>query len=136
MSARMPERTPPNPKNAHERAYWDALAKHQLSLQCCSACGFVRYPPGQFCPECWSDAHEWKPLSGKGSVLSVVWYMQSLDKRFPEVPYNVSLVKLTEGPAVISNVLGAKFGEIAIGDAVRASYLDDKGFTALMFERA
>ena len=131
----MPERTPPSPKNDHERAYWDALAKHRLSLQRCAACGFMRYPPGLFCPECWGGAFEWKPLSGKGSVLSVVWYMKSLDRRFPEVPYNVSLVKLDEGPAVISNILHAKFGEIGVGEAVRASYLDEKGFTALMFEK-
>ena len=95
----------------------------------------MRYPPGPSCPECWSGDFEWKALSGKGSVLSFVWYMQSLAKHIPEVPYNVGLVKLAEGPAVITNVLGAKFGEIAIGDAVRAAYLDEKGFTALMFER-
>lgn len=129
-------RTPPNPKNAHEREYWDALTRHQLSLQRCSGCGFVRYPPGPFCPECWSDAFTWQALSGEGSVVSFVWYMQSLDRRFPEVPYNVSLVKLAEGPAIISNVLGAKFGELAVGDAVRASYREEKGFTALLFEKA
>jgi uncharacterized OB-fold protein len=136
MSAPMTERTPPVPKNEHERAYQSALAGHRLALQRCAACGFVRYPPGPSCPECWSGDFEWKALSGDGRVLSVIWYMQSLDRRFPEVPYNVSLVKLAEGPALISNVLGAKFGEIAVGDAVRASYLDQHGFTALMFEKA
>ena len=136
MTEHITERTPPNPKSAHERAWWDALARHQLSLQRCSGCGFLRYPTGLFCPECWSDAFTWQALSGKGSVVSFVWYMQSLDRRFPEVPYNVSLVRLVEGPAVISNVLGAEFGELAVGDAVRVSYLDAKGFTALMFQKA
>jgi len=132
----MPERTPPNPKNAHEREYWEGLARHQLLLQRCAGCRFVRYPPGLSCPECWGEAFTWQPLSGRGSVVSFVWYMRSLDRRFPEVPYNVSLVKLAEGPAIISNVLGVKFGELAVGNAVRAAYLDDRGFTALMFGKA
>lgn len=132
----MKTRTPPIPKNAHEREYWDALARHQLSLQRCWGCGFFRYPPGPFCPECWSDAFSWQALSGEGNVVSCVWYIQSLDCRFPEVPYNVSRVQLAEGPAIISNVLGAKFGELVVGDAVRTSYLDEHGFTALMFEKS
>lgn len=131
----MPERTRPVPKNAYERAYWDALARHRLSMQCCAGCGFVRFPPGPVCPECWSEAFEWKPLSGEGRVQSFVWYMRSLDARFPEVPYNVTLVKLAEGPSIISNVMGAKFGDIAVGDALRAVYRDEKDFTALMFEK-
>jgi len=131
----MPERTRPKPKNRFEQAYWDALARHQLSLQRCKGCGFVRHPPGEFCPECWSGEFEWQPLSGTGSIVSIIWYMKSLDARFPEVPYNVALVRLAEGPALISNVVGSAFGELKIGDPVHACYCDEADFTALLFEK-
>lgn len=130
----MPDRTPPAIRNPHERAYWDHLAAHRACLQHCSRCSFVRHPPGPICPECWSDQFSWQPISGEGEVLSFVWYERSLDPRFTEVPYNVALVKLREGPALITNVLGCAFGELAVGTAVRACYEDQKAFTALLFE--
>lgn len=131
----MPERTRPNPKSPHEQAWWDHLAADRLSLQRCSACGFVRHPPGPVCPECWSEEFAWQAMSGQGRVLSFVWYLKSLDRRFQEVPYNVALVELAEGPALITNVIDCAFGDLQVGDAVRACYAREKGFTALLFRK-
>ncbi|MDO8280210.1 MAG: OB-fold domain-containing protein [Burkholderiaceae bacterium] len=130
----MPERTLPRVLDTHAQAWWDGLRKHRLLLQHCADCGHPRMPPGPICPECWSDKHEWRAHVGTGTVTSFVWYMQPLDPRFTEVPYNVSLVALDGGPVVVSNVLDVAFGALKIGDRVRARFCDEPaGFTSLMF---
>lgn len=130
----MPERTLPRVLDTHAQAWWNGLREHRLLLQHCADCGHPRMPPGPICPECWSDKHEWRAHAGTGTVTSFVWYMQPLDPRFTEVPYNVSLVALDGGPVVVSNVLDVAFGALKIGDRVRARFCDEpSGFTSLMF---
>ena len=132
----MPERTPPAITDSYSRGYWDGLRKHRLLLQHCSDCGFIRFPAGAVCPECWSDRFDWRQHSGAGTVTSFVWYMKSLDRRFPEVPYNVSLIRLDDGPVIISNVMEVDFSKLHIGDRVNARFSDENaGFTALLFVR-
>jgi len=131
----MPERAIPKNLDAHAARYWDSLREHRLMLQHCSGCGFVRFPPRSSCPECWSEAFDWREHSGSGRVTSFVWYMKPLDPRFPEVPYNVSLVALDGGPVLVSNVVDVAFGGLRIGDRVKARFSDEKsGFAVLLFE--
>ena len=130
----MPKRTAPTSSDPNGRYYWNALREHRLMLQHCGNCGCVPFPPRAFCPECWSDSLEWRAHSGEGKVSSFVWYTKSLDARFPEVPYNVSLIALAKGPVVISNVVEVAFGDLHIGDAVQAHFSDEsESFTALLF---
>ena len=43
------------------RAY---LAQGEFRLQCCTHCGYPRYPARWICPECLSEEFQWKPMSG------------------------------------------------------------------------
>lgn len=84
--------------------YRGYLRKGEFRLQCCSQCGYTRYPARWICPECLSEEFFWKPMDGGGTVETFTWYMKSFDKRFTDVPYNVALVRLAEGPRMITNV--------------------------------
>jgi len=99
--------------------YRKFLAAGDFRLQCCRACGHVRYPARWICPQCLGEEFDWKRLSGAGKVETFTWYMTSFDKRFTDVPYNVALVQLEEGPRLISNVR-CSFGELEVDMPVTA----------------
>lgn len=115
---------PDDEREARCREEFDRrLASGELQLQACSSCGYIRHPPTWLCPECWSEQAEWRSLSGDGVVEAFVWYLVKLEPHpagLPEVPYNVALVALAEGPRLLTNVVGAGYGELRAGMAVRA----------------
>jgi uncharacterized protein len=133
----VPERTLPPADNAHESQYRETLARHELVMQRCGACGAVRHPARWICPECWSEDFTWARLSGEGTVHTFVWYMESFDPRFGDVPYNVTVVRLDEGVQVLATVADVSLGDLHVGMRVSAAFRDvAEGFTMLEFRRS
>ena len=103
--------------------FWEAANEGQLKMQKCSGCGHIRYPISHLCPECLSEDYDWQKLSGRGSVFSSVVFHQVYHQAFKdEVPYNVSLIQLEEGPRMFSNVVGVEPGAVKIGQAVEVTF--------------
>lgn len=91
-----------------ERPFWEHARKHELRLQRCTACGHFRYPASPVCADCDSDGYEWAKVSGRGKIVSWVVFHRSYFPSFEkEIPYNVAMIGLEEGPIMISNVLAA-----------------------------
>lgn len=108
----------------HNRVFWESLANHELRLQRCSGCGHLRHPVSETCPRCLSGRCEWEAVSGRGEVLATIVFHQVYHPAFAdEVPYNVSLIGLDEGPRVISNVVGVDPHEVRVGDRVEAIFV-------------
>lgn len=98
------------------RPFWDGCRNGKLVMQRCRECGHIRYPIQATCPRCLADATDWTELSGRGVVFSKVVFHQLYDKAFSgDIPYNVVLVQLDEGPRMFSNVIGTPNDAIAIG---------------------
>jgi uncharacterized OB-fold protein len=95
------------------------LANGEVRLQRCADCGYVRPPTRWICPQCLSETWQWVAVSGSGVVEALVWYIQPVDARFTEVPYNVALVKLDEGVRLTANINGVAFGALKVGQRVR-----------------
>lgn len=106
------------------RPFWDAAREGRLSMQRCGDCGHIRYPVAQVCPRCLSGNHAWVTLSGRGAIFSYVVFHQVYDQAFrDDVPYNVALIQLDEGPRMFSNI-GIEPGDTPkVGDRV-AVYFD------------
>lgn len=105
------------------RGVWEATRAGQLKLQRCVACQHIRYPISATCPECLSSAYEWHPLSGKGSVFSYVTFHQVYHPSYKDdVPYNVSIIQLIEGPRLISNVIDIPPHEVSVGQFVEVCF--------------
>ena len=101
-------------------AFWDGARAGRLLLQECRACGDRRFPPVAVCPKCLSPDQGWGEASGRGRVESAVTFHQRYWDDRP-TPYSVLLVRLDEGPLMMSNpASGAR--EAAIGDAVRVRF--------------
>lgn len=109
--------------DALNRPFWDSTRAQRLSLQYCCNCGKPRYPINHVCPHCLSEDYEWKPLSGRGTVYSSIVFHQGYNQAFAgDVPYNVSLIQLEEGPRMLSNVVGIAPAEVKVGDKVQVIF--------------
>jgi uncharacterized OB-fold protein len=103
--------------------YWQAAKRHEFVAQRCRACGYVHLPPGPVCTNCLSEDQEWMPLSGKGTIHSFGVYYQQWHPGFKEdLPYNVALIELAEGPQIISQVIGCDNDALACGLAVEVTF--------------
>jgi len=116
----------PVPKIEPEAApYWESLRQHQMKVQRCDACQEWMFPPTTLCPFCYSEELSWHEVSGRGSVWAcVTMHRAYLPAYQDDVPYNVSIVELEEGPRVWSNVVGVAPSDIQVGMPVKVRYDD------------
>ena len=116
----------PLPVRTEENArYWDSAQRHALELQRCGGCGRFRYPVADSCPYCLSPEVEWQPVSGKAAVYSFIIVHQRYDPSFAdELPYNVAVVELDEGPRLVTNIVGCRNEDIRVGMPLMITYED------------
>jgi len=102
---------------------WAAGRKRRLFLQHCRKCGHHQFYPRNFCLACESAAVEWVEAMGTGVIYSMTVTRVPI---FPDMPppYVVALVQLTEGPRLLSNIVGKP---CQIGDAVRVTWRERAG---------
>jgi hypothetical protein len=113
----------PNLENEVEAPHWQAAKQGRLSVQRCSECGYLRWPPEMICPECLTRGGEWVDLKGEGEIWSFAVYHRAMNPAFSdEVPYAVAMIRLVEGIEMIGRIAGPP-GEIHIGQKVRAVYV-------------
>jgi uncharacterized OB-fold protein len=83
----------------------------------------VRYPIAAYCPRCLSEEAIWTPMSGRGVVFSSIVFHQVYHPAFKnDVPYNVSLIQLDEGPRMFSNVVGVPPQSVKVGARVEVLF--------------
>ena len=111
--------------DALTKPYWDHAKAHRLAVQKCSACGDRHFPPSPVCPACLSDAQEWEVVSGKGTLMTWGRFHRAYWPGYLEdLPYDVCVVKLEEGPMVVSNFAGVVPENLHSGMALRAVFDD------------
>jgi uncharacterized OB-fold protein len=133
------EYTKPLPVRTEENApFWDSAKRHALEMQQCGGCGRFRYPVAEYCPRCLSPEFEWQPVSGKAELYSFIIVHQRYDPSFADdLPYNVAVVELEEGPRLVSNIVGIPNGEIRVGMPLSITYEDvTEEFTLPKFQPA
>ncbi len=109
--------------SAANQPFLDAAREGRLVVQKCQSCGKARFPAASICSNCLSPDAEWIDTSGKGTVWSFCFFHRQYFKGFEaEIPYNVVLVQLDEGPRLYSNLLGVANEDIRAGMRVRAHF--------------
>jgi uncharacterized protein len=98
------------------KPFWAACAEKKLVLQRCRETGQCFFPPAPVSPFTGRPDWEWVDASGKGTLWSWVVFHQGY---FPgmrdELPYPVVMVKLDEGPYLLTNIDGMEEDDLAIG---------------------
>lgn len=103
--------------------FWDAAKKHKLLIQSCPKCN-TRYHNGFVCHLCGAKT-EYVEASGKGRVYTWVIFHQKYHASFEaDLPYNVAIVELEEGPLYMTNLVGVKNEEIRLNMPVQVVFDD------------
>jgi uncharacterized protein len=108
-----------------DKPYWEFLRKHELRLQRCGDCSAFRFPASPVCAECGSARYSWERSTGKGEVFSWVVFHKSYFPSFAaNIPYNVTMVRLDDGPMFIANIVGIDNAAIKRGMPVEIVFDD------------
>lgn len=98
------------------RPFFEAAMRGELLLMKCGHCGAFRLPARQHCDECLSDEFAWQAAAGTGTVRTFGIMHQRYHPGFAaDIPYNVTIVELDEGPQLPTNIVGLANEEIRIG---------------------
>lgn len=116
----------PLPKiNSDNRNFWEGCARHELRFQQCASCGHVLWPPSIICPECHSMETGWMVSKGRGKVYTYAVYHTAYHPGFVgDLPYVVAIVKLDEGPHLLTNIVGCAPSEMKCGLDVTVAWDD------------
>lgn len=118
------EKTLPVPTE-ETRPYWEGCCAHELRIQQCGACGHFQFYPRLYCTACMSEQVAWVRASGRGRVVSFTVVYRPVTAAFAaDVPYVVALIRLDEGPQLMSNVVGCEPERVTIGMAVTVTFED------------
>lgn len=99
--------------------FYDALKEGRLTTTSCKSCGKMSWPPrGVICPECYSEDLEWIDLPTTGKVVEFVEMAFQLVPHI-EAPMILALIDFGGKLKYVSRILGAKMGELKVGDEVK-----------------
>jgi hypothetical protein len=109
--------------DAVTQPFWDAAAEGRLVVQRCAACGHLQLPAALRCAACGHRELGWTDVSGRGVVHTYTVLHRAYHPAFAdEIPYNVSIIELDEGPLLLSNVVGVPVEELAVGHRVQVFF--------------
>ena len=95
----------PTPETA---PYWEGCKAHELRIPYCLECSKHFFYPRPYCPDCLSDRVEWRTVSGKATLHTYVISQRAAPGFEDETPYVIAVVKLAEGPHLMSNVVNVE----------------------------
>lgn len=107
----------------HSTPFWQAARERRLQLPQCTSCGTLRTHFERWCADCGGEGYGWKVLSGRGKVWSHCNFHKPYFGGFKdEVPYNVAIVELEEGPHLFTNLVDVAYSDIRIGMPVTVHF--------------
>lgn len=112
----------PTPETA---PYWEACRKHQLLIQRCTDCGEYQFYPKSICSHCLSSKIEWVRANGRGQVVSYTVINRPVSQAYADENSSVlALIRLAEGPQMMSNLVQCEPGQLGIGLVVEVIFED------------
>jgi uncharacterized OB-fold protein len=107
--------------NTLTRPFWDACATGRLTFQRCTSCRHAVFNPAPICSVCHSTSLAWEDSAGLGSVYSWTVAYRPLSPAFT-APYAPVIVDMDEGYQIVSNVIGCRVGDLAVGMRVAVEF--------------
>jgi uncharacterized OB-fold protein len=98
--------------------FWNGCREKRLLIQRCTACGHRQFYPRLICSRC-QGSPEWIEASGRATIETFTVVRQAISPAYAgDVPYVVAIVRLAEGPTMMTNVVGCDPAQLALGMAV------------------
>ncbi len=103
--------------------FWEGCRRGELMIQRCGECRHFQFFPRLYCSRCMSERVEWVRASGGAEVSSFTIVRRPVSAAFAaDTPYVVALVRLDEGPTMMTNIVGCSPESVRIGMAVEAVF--------------
>ena len=130
-------RPPPLPRpSSLTQPFWDATAREELLVQCCSACGTHIFYPRHNCTACGARSLEWVAARGTGSLYTYTVARRPTHAAFVDrVPYVIAVVELDEGPRMTTNLVDCAPEDVSVGMRVEVAFGDLQDGLRLPFFR-
>ena len=114
----------PSPQPGTE-PFWEGCKRHQLLLQKCGECGTHQFYPRVICTSCSAGSLDWAESSGIGTVVSWTIVRHPVSEAYADdVPYVIALIKLQEGPTMMSQMIDCDPESVRSGMPVIVSFQD------------
>ena len=107
------------PEDELTAPWWAGTRNNQLLLQTCRDCGHRQHHPRHLCLQCHGPDLGYTEATGQG-VVDTFTEVHRSPRADLEVPYVIARVRLTEGPVMLSTLVGDE--EWQIGDEVRVDF--------------
>ena len=92
--------------DAASAEFFAGAARGKLVVQRCKECGVWRFQARVRCDACRSAEAEWAETSGRAVLVSHARVHQKYHPAFEaELPYNIAVVELAEGPRMLTNLV-------------------------------
>jgi uncharacterized OB-fold protein len=92
----------------------EGLARGELPIQTCGACGKPNMYPRYACPHCQSGELGWQAAAGAGTLMSFTVLRAGAPEGFEdELPYALGVVRLDEGVQLLGRLMPDADGEWA-----------------------
>ncbi len=107
------------------KPFWDGCKRHQLLLQKCGQCGTHQFYPRVICTSCSANSLDWVESSGNGTVVTWTIVRHAVSEAYADdVPYVIALIKLQEGPTMMSQIIECDPESVHSGMPVIVSFQD------------
>ena len=107
------------------KPFWEGCHVHELRLQVCGDCDHIQFYPRLICTSCSGKNLDWMTASGVGEVISYTVITRPVSRGYADdVPYVVALVRLAEGPTMMSNITGCEPEQVKSGMKVEVYFED------------
>ena len=115
--------TRPSPTSDELSApFFEGTANGVLMLQRCRNCAKYAFPVQEICTNCLEGDLEWVESSGEGTLHTFGVMHHLYHPGFArDLPYNVAVVELTEGPRMSAR-FDAPSDELEVGRELRATF--------------
>lgn len=115
--------------------FWEGCSRREFWLQYCNSCAQWQYYPRSICSHCWQNSGlEWRRPSGTAALESFSVVHRGSGGFADLAPYVVALVRLEEGPVMMTNIIEAA-DDLSIGDRLTVDFAEHNGRVVPVFRR-
>ena len=115
QSVDAPKKPVPQPDDI-SRPFFEGAQRGELVIQRCAGCRAYLAPGSRACTECLSESLEWVPASGRATLFTfAIMHQRYHPGFFDEIPYNIAVVELEEGPRLNTNIVGVPNERLRVG---------------------
>jgi len=106
--------------------FYDNLREGRFTTTKCLKCGYVAFPPGVICPQCWSEDLEWVDLPQRAKVVTFTETQAGAPIGFPPPLILAWLDFGKDAPLkhLLVRIVNCAEGELKEGDEVKFVVFD------------